>query len=160
MSEKKIYLALIPSDDFIMALNEWKKHWTHLPVRWMANEDLHITIIPPWYEANVARINKIVADFKSHYQEAIRLYFNYVSFGPSNKHPRLIWTEGVAPEKVISLKKELETAFGIADGGQSLRLHMTLARFDEKEFANFPVQDISQNVEWPCLVKDIVLKDS
>ena len=160
MFEKKIYLAITPSTDFLLAVDEWKKHWSHLPVKWVEEGDLHITVIPPWLDVDIDNARKKLLDFKSRHSERINLYFNYVSFGPSRKHARLIWAEGVAPEKLITLKNDLEQVFGLLNVGEPLRLHITLARFKEEDFANFPVQDISQNIDWACSVRDILLLES
>jgi len=160
MSEAKIFLGLAPSREFFETYEGWRAHWKHLPVRWLEAEDLHITIVPPWHEANPERVKLKLLDFKSSHTVGILLHFNYVSFGPSLKHPRLIWAEGVAPEKLILLKDELEEFLGLEKTAKPLRLHITLARFKEEQFANFPVQDISQNADWVCHVEDILLMES
>lgn len=133
---------------------EWEKQFSDLPVRWLVGKNLHITLVPPWYEENLEKIEKLLKQVKS--SGSIDLKFERVTFGPDPRRPRLIWAEGEVPPKLLALQqklqeileKEPENGFDRLTTKRPLTLHLTLARFRPESFSSFEIQELKERIDW------------
>lgn len=137
----------IPLDAAIKsALRTIRRDLGILPVRWLQDENLHITLIPPWEgepEAAIAALEMMGPKIP-----ALNLELDRVEFGPDPRRPRLIWAAGETPAGLLDLKRELENALGLAPEKREYRLHATLAVLAPEKFRDFPVQDLYLPVAW------------
>ncbi len=152
---KRLFIAIPISAAIQKKALEFQKTYKNLPVRWLTGKNLHITIIPPWYENDPDRIKNILNEFsaqantaqiettranKPHVTEssanaspAINIKFSNIFYGPNPAAPRLIWASGQTPTKLIQFKKNLETIFLQEKIIKKIEprpflLHLTLAR--------------------------------
>jgi 2'-5' RNA ligase len=121
----------------------WEEPWRLKlgnKVRWLDGKNLHITLVPPWYEEDLEKakeqLKKTVVSF-----HPCTLLFHHVTFGPDHRRPRLVWAVG----KPVS--------------GMKLP-HLTLARFREKDFASFPFKTLDEKISWRENVDSIMLMES
>lgn len=153
---KKIFLALKVPYELANEAYSWKEKHPNLPVSWISNKDLHITIIPPWQEENVDdAINKL-----NSIQEKtglIRLVFDTVSFGPNRFSPRLVWATGEVPQKIFNLKKLLMDTFSKMGGKNDSFIHLTLGRFTPEDLARFPSNRLHEEIFWSFTADTLVL---
>lgn len=158
MSRERIFVAVTISKKVREEIVNWERKFGNLPVRWLSEKNLHVTIIPPWYAAN----SKDVADALQGVTKTgpINLLFEKVMYGPNSKKPRLIWAEGRTPEELEILKKRLEGVLGTKGEDRQLRLHLTLARFRPETFSSFAVKKLEERVRWPVSVKSFLLMRS
>ncbi|MDP4266841.1 MAG: RNA 2',3'-cyclic phosphodiesterase [Bacteroidota bacterium] len=164
----RIFIGIQIGEELIKQILKWEdRHQTLLRkiepgadifVRWLKPENLHITVIPPWdtediesVKNNLEQINKI---------GAFEIMFDYVSYGPKIKHPRLIWTGGQTHKKFLELKSNLEDITGIKDNHQETLIHLTLARFKEPYFKKISSAKINENIIWKDIVSEITLFQS
>ncbi len=136
----------------------WEKTFHGLPVRWIAPKNLHITLIPPWEEENIERVIdtlKTVSGFG-----ASEVQFRRVSYGPNPRSPRLIWAEGQTPPALLALKKQLEPLLGQKPQRRDFFLHLTLARFRQEEFYDFPLKKLNERTNWIDQASSLVLMES
>ena len=153
---KRIFIGIAISDNLQKEVLEWQKSRPDLKVRWLKPKNLHITLVPPWFEKNVDRIKEKISLLKKFKPFIIK--FNKISLGPSLKHPKLIWFEGESKE-FNNLKIELEKYFENKDIHPP-KLHVTIARFKISDFLKFPKKELSEKIDWEEEVENITLFES
>ncbi len=159
-NRKRIFIALPIGPELIGQIESWQKTYADLPVRWLADKNLHITLVPPWAEEySEDLINKIKDDLPRTIGP-IPLQFDETSFGPDPKKPRLIWATGKAPQELILLKKTLELITGHSDNRKHLLLHLTLARFRPDEYKTFQSEELQKHISWTMTASSIVIMES
>jgi 2'-5' RNA ligase len=128
----RVFIGIKIGEELQKKILEWEKYYKNLPVRWLAPENLHITLIPPW-EENI--IEKAKGKLESIKKGKFEIVFDKISFGPDSRYPRLIWAEGNL-------------------------FHLTLARFDPKKFKDFPIKKLNEKVDWQEKVSEVCLFQS
>jgi len=176
---KRIFIAVPISEELQKGILEWEKDfqsrfslskgqkenrgssmaWPSGPVRWLSGKNLHITIVPPWYEDNIDKIagklKKVALKF-----EPFGIVFKRINYGPDPKKPHLIWAENMPSKKMIELKDESEKAMGTASDYHRWTMHLTLARFGPETFSSFPVKKLDEIIYWPEKVDSLVIMES
>lgn len=156
LPEKRIFLAIPASLELQRDILEWEKKFSRLPVRWLAGKNLHITLIPPWYERDFEKSKKLLAEIHA---QSFPVVFSKVSYGPSQSNPRLIWAEGLSSPECSNLQKQAGIIFGFKRQ-RLFRPHLTLARFRPENFSSFPVKNLNENIGWQMRVNSVVLMES
>ncbi len=151
-------MALGISDKLESEILEWEKAFSKLPVRWLLGKNLHITLVPPWYEENIEAVIQKLNTVKS--TGVFDIEFNKVTFGPDPKRPRLIWAEGEASKPIVELKTALEKILNKEPERRLFRLHLTLARFRPETFSSFPIKELNEKVFWRDRVTSFLLMES
>lgn len=130
-----------------------------LPVRWIAGKNLHLTLVPPWYEDDLAHAKRSLARLHG-IVPPFTIVLRKVRYGPEPRHPRLIWAEGDPSPSLRTLKDRAEEVFKVENGRRPWRPHLTLARFRSEDFSRFPFQTLEASVQWEDTVTRIVLMES
>lgn len=157
MVKKRLFIALPVTGDIAEAINGFK--YTHnLPVRWTQESDLHITLVPPWYDTN-EKLKTKSEKLRTIKSEKFEIHLKEIVFAPP-KRPRLIWATGETPQGLISLKNKLELVPGFKPEGRPFKIHITLARFREKQFATFPKKALHEKISWQFTADRFVLMES
>jgi RNA 2',3'-cyclic 3'-phosphodiesterase len=95
-------------------------------VRLVPESDIHLTLVPPWNEPDLAgeaeKLRKAIGGFG-----CFSLTFEYLRYGPTLRHPHLLWVECTATRKLAELRAALLAAHGQMDE-RPFRPHVTLAR--------------------------------
>ena len=156
---KKIFLALKVPYELANEVYSWKEKHANLPVKWISNKNLHITIIPPWVEENVDEaINKLVSlEGKT---GLIRVVFDTVSFGPNRFSPRLVWATGEVPQKIYNLKNLILETFSKTNNKNDSFTHLTLGRFTPEDLERFPTKRLHEEVFWSFTADSLVLLET
>ena len=137
---RRIFIALDLPPDLKDNVAETIKQWRWLPIRWMAPENWHTTLIPPLYleEPELDLLTKILE--KGRLAKPSHLLFSKILLAPPGVPARMIWLEGETPPELPKLKKKLERMWASANGlpplppeGRPPHLHVTLARFEPGE---------------------------
>jgi 2'-5' RNA ligase len=156
---RRIFAALTVSERLGSEIEKWRARYRELPVRWLAGKNLHITLVPPWYEEDVeAAIAKL--ESAGHGMSSFEIEFRRVEFGPDPRRPRLIWAEGKTPPELVSLKSAAEKALGKKPEERPFRLHLTLARFRSETFSSFRIKRLEDEVLWRDRADSFVLMES
>lgn len=154
----RIFVAVGIGEPLQKEIFSWAGQYQKLPVRWLSGKNLHITLVPPWYEEDVEKVKSVLR--RVHGTAHFEIVFTRVSFGPDPRRPRLIWAEGEVPPELAELKKNVEIALHIAPEKRPFRLHLTLARFREEDFPRFAVKKLDERVGWRDAVRSFVLMES
>jgi RNA 2',3'-cyclic 3'-phosphodiesterase len=95
-------------------------------VRLVAPADVHLTLVPPWYEAAIpGAVEKLHLAARA--SRAFLLTFRHVGYGPEPARPRMLWVDCTADEEIAALRAALLEAYGQTDE-RLFRPHVTLAR--------------------------------
>lgn len=168
MVRKRIFLAIGISKGLQKEIAVWEGRHKDIPVRWLLGKNLHVTLVPPWYEdeGGMPKMKELIAMAGG--VPRFSMQFEEVTYGPNAKTPRLIWASGEAPKEIFLLKHALEERIGgyarasLARQAsyKPFRMHITLARFREEDFSSFPRKDLHERVEWEENVRSFVLMES
>lgn len=157
MSTRRVFVGIKICEKLQEEILRWEEPWQQkLPVRWLASQNLHITLIPPWYEESLEPIKKTLRTIVGKVHPC-QIRFEQISFGPDLKHPRLIWAAGQTPLEILKLKKLLEEILNQTSGKREFDLHLTLARFQPKNFASLPIKSLNEKVDWQQTVDSVSL---
>ncbi|MBI2034041.1 MAG: hypothetical protein HYT13_03005 [Candidatus Liptonbacteria bacterium] len=143
-----------------MIISSWRRPYERLPVRWIDERNLHVTLVPPWYEGNIEgarmkleRLRGALSPFD--------ISFKTVSWGPDPRRPRLIWATGPTPKELRELKQCVDALYPEhAEVGRPLTLHATLARFREEEGRSMSRPFTPLPHGWNMTVQSVVLYES
>jgi len=161
---KRVFVALGTTPELQEAVAAWAAAHGTLPVRWLSGKNLHVTLVPPWYENDHGAVARQLQPLGR--TKTFTVQFDRVSYGPSLREPRLIWAEGAALRELVELKRQIESLLGacLPAGRRSetrpFRLHLTLARFRPEQFASFPVKHLDERVLWTEEVRSVLLMES
>lgn len=168
MGKRRIFIAIKISAHLKGKILEWEKELLNRPsfsldftgkIRWLSWENLHITIIPPWYETDielvVRDVRKIVGRLRP-----FQIHFSSVTYGPLPRHPRLIWAQGETPKELNSVKILLENLLKKQPEQHPFLLHLTLARFQTYDLSQIKMTQLDEKVSWQDEVGAIVLMES
>ena len=87
---------------------------------------MHLTLVPPWNEPDVASAAERVRTAVNGVSD-FSLTFVRLLYGPTLRHPHLLWVECAAADALAELRTALLTAFGQIDP-RPFRPHVTVAR--------------------------------
>ncbi|OGM23354.1 2'-5' RNA ligase [Candidatus Woesebacteria bacterium RIFCSPLOWO2_01_FULL_39_21] len=158
LKKHRIFIGIPITKSFQKEILEWGKGYQNLPVRWVRLEDFHFTLIPPWYTENLEKEKKSLLDFKAF--KSFQLKLTNITFGPNPNYPRLIWASGKSPKQIIVLKEKLSKVFPNKEANRDFSLHLTIARFRQKDFKNFTIKSINESISWKIETKELALFES
>jgi 2'-5' RNA ligase len=123
----------------------WRVQHTDIgPVRWMEDESLHITLVPPW---TITRPEETIAKLQGKvFIPNFSLSFTQVDFNALK--PRLIWATGEVPEKLHNLRNNIYSRLEIEPDGRPFLNHFTIGRFKEEDFVQFRIKELGEQIEW------------
>ena len=157
---RRVFVGIPLSDELRIEISSWRRPYECLPVRWIDERNLHITLVPPWYEGNIAGATMKLERLRG----AIRPFdisFEAVSWGPDPRRPRLVWATGSTPPELISLKRRVDELYPEhVELGRPFTLHATLARVREEESRSMLRQAFQMPRGWNTAVQSIVLYES
>lgn len=156
---KRVFVAIPISENTQKEILQWEENFQSLPVRWLKGKNLHITLIPPWYEGNVEKVEKALQGTWRNI-EPFDVLFQKIIFGPNPREPRLIWAEGETPKELLELKADIERALDILPERRPFKTHLTLARFRPEEFRGFKIKNLNERVQWKETIASFVLMES
>ncbi len=157
----RVFVGIKVSPPLKKVIANWSALHKNLPVRWIEDANLHLTLIPPWYvQSNeVEKIIKTLEPLKKGLPP-ISLHFNEISFGPDRKKPRLIWATGQSGSEISVLKKNLNMTLGTKEESRTFIPHLTIARFRTESFQTFPVKHLDEKILWKEKAENFTLFES
>jgi|YelNatPaOPRAMG01_1025707.scaffolds.fasta_scaffold40672_2 2'-5' RNA ligase len=159
LETKRIFIALPLSLKTKEKIIRWQKRNSHFPVRYIPAENLHITIIPPWYESNIQLVEEKLKTLENQFGP-IFIHLEKITLGPNFKNPRLIWIEGNTPFELLNLKASLEKTLNLEPEKRFFKTHITIARFSSYQSFNFPFKKLNEKINWEEKINNFVLMES
>lgn len=160
MEPGRVFIGLPAGKQLSGAALRFRHAHGDLQVRWMAPENLHVTLVPPWALVDPEQACRLLERFASR-ARAVPVRFDSVSAGPDPRRPRLLWATGKAPDCLGRLSAELNEAFG--NGRESCRaylLHLTIARFSRQQPVASAIPELQEAVAWEGLLDTLALYQS
>lgn len=161
----RIFIALGISDGLVSAISNWESSFaseskdTYSKIRWLKRENLHLTLVPPWYEddGGIGRVKGLLSSVR---KERFVLDFRRVTYGPNPKRPRLVWLEGETSRGLVNLRDSLCEILGKEIEKRPFLLHLTIGRFRENEFSSFAVKEINDKFIFKEEATSLLLMES
>jgi|SRR3989338_2648849 len=126
--EQRIFAGIRIHGETLDKLVELQESLPPIPMRRIPQNDVHLTLVPPWTEGDFEAAGKRLRDALAR-PFTFPLKFKYLEYGPTREHPFLIWVTCEASKELIELKKRLLVAFGKKDKEKIPFIpHVTIAR--------------------------------
>lgn len=144
----------------------WQRRHPDFNVRWIKPDNLHLTVVPPWY-AEDAELHHIENELRQALNgfKPFSVHFQRIFYGPPRPEVRLIWAEGETPEEFKSLKSSIELALSgnpetgfVKKENRPPKLHLTIARFEPAPMKKLPQLD--EAVNWKFTIDEVALMES
>jgi RNA 2',3'-cyclic 3'-phosphodiesterase len=154
----RVFVGVRIAPDIAQKLAEMAQPLKADSVRLVPGGDVHLTLVPPWNEANLVdaidKLRRAICDF-----DCLSLAFDVLRYGPTPRRPHLVWVECVASNELIELRTALLAAYGQRDP-RPFRPHVTLARIpkDGRTFAR--KNPMGQNLSFSQQVTSVELFQS
>lgn len=106
---RRIFLAINLPEDIKAQLLNYQKEIKDLPIRWVKEDNLHITLVFLGYIRNeeILEISKITKEVALRHQQFF-IELKRICYGPPKvSPPRLIWAEGERSEQLGKLQIDL-----------------------------------------------------
>jgi RNA 2',3'-cyclic 3'-phosphodiesterase len=130
MQKKKIFIEITVPQQLRKRLVQKTSQWSDLPVKWLKEENLHITVSFIGYvdESVIPdicqKINEAVNNF-----ESFEIVFDKIEFGPDAENPKIIWLIGEPSADLGKLNEAVEQALGMRpQEHKEYRPHITIGR--------------------------------
>ena len=156
----RVFIGLRAGEAFRKKAATCRELHTGLPVRWIPPENLHVTLVPPWYCDDTGEVCRKLHDHLDGIG-AFDVCFNLISVGPTARKPRLIWASGGAHRGLGELQAILSGLVdpAAAPAGRTFLLHVTLARMKGREKVRFSPEEVDWRIRLDsvCLYESILL---
>lgn len=132
---------------------KYQKTFYPFGIRWITPENLHITILPPWY---VEDVSEIVAFLKQKiHGSRFAIYFESIRFMPQER-PKFVWTFGQPPEALLALRQNISQALSRPLEKRKYMLHTTIGRM-QKDATFTP---FTEDIHWAIHIEKFTLFQS
>lgn len=147
----RIFIGIKASESLQSKISKWQEKNKKLRVRFIKPENLHITLIPPWYEENLELPKTLLPQFNF---KKFNITFDEIYVNLKNK---VIWVESSKPPKsIFELSRHLSSVFPKKDK-REFKAHMTIARFKD----NLLLENLKfKKINWKEKVSKITLFES
>lgn len=163
--KRRVFVATPIPEEIQEKIIKWQGDHANFVVRWIKPENLHITLVPPWYvtEDELQQMILILEKI-SKTTEPFEVNFDKILLGPPGQPPRLIWAEGKTSEEFTRLKGLAEEMLLDASTGffakekRPAKLHLTLARFRPENFKK--PSELREEIDWSFELQEINFMES
>lgn len=156
---KRVFVGIKINDDLSREIVSWQKKQINKNVRWIIENNLHLTLVPPWYEEDIEGVKDYLDKLELNLSP-FEILFERILFGPTIRDPRLIWVQGPIPSEVLNLKRRIEENLGIIPEKREFKFHITLGRFKDRGFQNLKYKIQMGGISWKMKVESICLFES
>lgn len=130
MQKKKIFVEINVPYQLRKRLAQTIAKWPDLPIKWMKEENLHITVAFVGYvdESVIPEICDKVGEALENF-ESFDLEFDRIELGPDKEDPKMVWLTGKPCKELGMLNEEVERALGMRPTAhKEFSPHITLGR--------------------------------
>lgn len=146
--KRKIFISINLPDRDKKRLIRVVEKWQNLPVKWVREANLHVTLAFLGHVAdeNITEICEKVCEAVKN-TEIFDLEFKTIELGPDAANPKMIWLSGHADESLKILHEKIEKALSIfVSSKKSFRPHITLGRIRGRKWETLaPKPEILEN---------------
>ncbi len=165
----RVFIAINLPEDVKKQLFLYSQRWPELPAKWMAKDNLHITLefLGDLTDVEIADVCKIAGEVAEKHN-AFSINLNKVLYGPPKKMPpRMVWAEGKKSDDMADLKEDLQECLqeevSYTPERKGFVPHITLARISEWEFKKIEPEErpeINEDIDLTFTVESIEVMES
>ena len=127
--KKRLFIAIKTKPELDQEIKTWQIKHSKIAFRWIKGQNLHITLIPPWYEADEARAKASLNQIQGKIPK-FKISFKKIE---STTNGKIIWLTGDAPKEILDLKNTLRDLLGIPKENRPFKMHVTVGKINPKE---------------------------
>lgn len=137
----RIFLATRLPEEVKQELLGYKERWSEIPAHWVGKDNLHITLVFLGNRSakELVEVQRIAKEVAANHKP-FTLSLSQITYGPTEKQPKMIWAKGAVSKELLSLQKDLAKALGYQDE-HPFSLHITLARLNAWEFRKLELEE-------------------
>lgn len=163
MQKKKIFVEINVPRQLQRRLTQITAKWSDLPIKWMKEENLHITVSFVGYvdESVIPEICEKVG-FAVENFESFDLEFSRIELGPDPTDPKAVILTGEPNKSLGMLNEEVERALGMRPNThKQFRPHITLGRIRKIKWDDLVEKpEISEKINVSMTVDNISIMES
>lgn len=152
----RVFLGIKTSIEFEKEILKWQKENSALPVRFIAPKNMHITLVPPWYEKNIKKLIKTLSKLDANLNTK-EITFTQI-FHSKKINPRVIWAEAEDTRDIKKLSKELTQLLKKPKNTRPYILHATIGRIKAEDIRQVP--DINIKIKIKLKIESLELFES
>ncbi|RJQ36845.1 RNA 2',3'-cyclic phosphodiesterase [Candidatus Parcubacteria bacterium] len=166
--ERRIFIAIELPPDLKAKLAELIQQWRWLPLRWIPEEQWHVTVIPP-VGLDDAQCDALVAALRNaRLGGAFSFRFDKIMLAPPNQPSRMIWLSGPTPPELGKLAERIGEIWKETSGmppfeadERERNAHVTLARFEPGALTELEVKmNVLEEVRLVAPVGEVSVMES
>lgn len=127
MERSRLFVALQIGANLGSDIQKFRDRYDDLEVKWIDQENLHLTLVPPWWENDVEDVkNRLdaLAGFGP-----VEISFDDFVVAPEGENPYMIWLQASSDWLLESLKNRCEDVLDMESDDSEFSPHITVARF-------------------------------
>jgi len=163
MQKKKIFIEIPIPGVLKKRLAQKYSEWDGLPIKWMKEENLHITVSFIGYvdESVIPDICRKVSDALQNF-EAFEIFFDEIGLGPDIKNPQTVNLTGKPSEELGRLNEVVEQALEMhPQKHKEFRPHVTLGRIRKLKWEELSQKpNISEKINLAMTVDSVSIMES
>ncbi|HAR99703.1 MAG: 2'-5' RNA ligase [Candidatus Moranbacteria bacterium GW2011_GWC2_37_73] len=163
MQKKKIFVEIEVPGQLKRRLAQIIAKWSDLPIKWMKEENLHITVSFVGYvdESVLPEICQKVRVAVENF-EAFDLEFDRIELGPNPADPKTVWLTGQPCSELGVLNEQVERALGMRpETHKEFRPHITLGRIRKLKWDELVEKpEISEKINVSMTVDSLSIMES
>jgi len=139
---KRIFIAINPESKIKEKLFQIQENWPELPCKWVAKENLHLTLafLGNTGQEKLEKTEQLVKKLSKSI-EKFSISLDQVCYGPGKKvPPMLIWIKGDKNKQISKLSKELNQLLFKPETKDSVP-HITLGRIKANQWTNLDLDE-------------------
>lgn len=112
--KKKVFIEITVPSQIKKRLSQKIAKWSDLPIKWVREESLHITVSFVGYidESVVPEICGKVSEAASKF-ESFEIVFDNIELAPDDENPKTVWLTGKPLEELGKLNEAIEESLGM-----------------------------------------------
>lgn len=156
--KRKIFISINIPERIKKRLIKTAEKWKDLPVKWVREENLHVTLFFLGYidDQTMTKTCQLVRETVSG-EDIFDLEFDRIELAPDQKDPKMIWLSGNPSEELLALYEKIEKKLGIFTASKkSFRPHITLGRIRKRKWQELETSpEISEKISMGLTVESI-----
>ena len=167
MKKHRVFIAINLPAGIKKRLFEFSEKHSDLPVRWIAEDNLHITLLFVGYatDEETVKICQIVKNAVSKHSP-FEINLTKIDYDSERKSPRMIWAFGEENQRFAGLENGIKNALaengiGFDDRYRDSLIHITLGRIIQSEWRGLPSKpEISEKIDLKFEAESVEVMES
>jgi 2'-5' RNA ligase len=157
---KRVFVGIQISVNFASFLDQWSRNNLKIKnLRLIPLRNLHITLVPPWYEEDIKVVSYKLALIKNNPQSFV-IDFRKILPGPNKSRPRLIWVQGQYNNNFEFLENKLHKLLKKELTKRKTIPHITIARFNPNKVNISSMKALKEDISFGETVDNVTLFES